>query len=69
MHDSLIEMIYHALRRQRCCLAQLIFLNEILHVCWVEQNLCARQRSHFRFPLEHVIQSSILQLEALHTLT
>lgn len=42
IQPTLIETIHHALRRQRWCPAQVIFLTELFHICWVERNQAAR---------------------------
>lgn len=47
------------------CPTQLILLGEMLHATWTEQSLAAFQRSSFTFPLEHIIQQALLQVDAL----
>lgn len=69
IHTSLIETLYHALRRQKRCPAQILLLIEIFHTYWVERNVYARQQSRFRFPLEHVICCVVIQVEALRIAT
>lgn len=69
IHGSLVETLFHALCYQRRCPTKIILLTEILHTCWVERNAFARQWSHFCFPIQHIIQSALLQVEALRLST
>lgn len=55
--------------KQRRCSIQIIFLTEILHIIWVEKNQVAFQENRLFFPLEHMIQSSILQVKVLRDST
>lgn len=65
VQPCLLKTLQKAFNRQKWCPQQIILLTIFLHITWVEQDQMARQGNNFRLPLEHVIMSAQLQVEAL----